>query len=450
MNVDKSQKGIGSILKSVTKDHIRFLVFLAITIILTRYLMDIIVRAWKTELMIQIGNIIKTVDPSGTSIFINIVIGFYVGSLIFISMDRYKRIQAVILFVGIFIVIDYISYNIAIIWSATYIGLGILIGGLLATSGNIEKIKSGELGHVAKNVSMASMLYIIIAFLILYAASPYQPNNNLIKDSIVVLAFSYFFGEVMNYKVKGPSILVLGPASSGKTVFLAGCYLRMLNIAEIPTMANDDLLDLIDELAKGVWPDRTRKISKYQFRFETGKIFPKETLLRTIDYPGVYLDSILDYMYSKKDTKKMNEEEKNYLVAAREVTNADRLIFIIDGEKYPKFEDMGTIFYTKIIAKLREHKQKAKIYIIVTKSDLFREDFPNYEEDYYGFKRFIQDKFSQNIYFRQLINAASNVAFYPVFYYTKKVDGQYVPLRDENKNVYIFGFDRFMDSLTID
>ena len=83
-------------------------------------------------------------------------------------------------------------------------------------------------------------------------------------------------------------------------------------------------------------------------------------------------------------------------------------------------------------------------------SDLFREDFPNYEEDYYGFKRFIEDRFSQNMYFRQLINAASNVTFYPVFYYTKKVNGEYIPLRDENKNVYIFGFDKFMDSLTID
>jgi len=220
--------------------------------------------------------------------------------------------------------------------------------------------------------------------------------------------------------------------------------------AEIPAMANDDLVDLVDELAKGVWPGRTRKISKYQFRFETGKVFPKETVLRTIDYPGVYLKDILDYMFSNRDIKKMNEEEQNFLIAAKEVTNADRLIFIIDGEKYPKFEEMGTIYYTKIMTKLFEHKKKAKIYIIVTKSDLFREYYPNYEEDYEGFKKFIEDKFSQNIYFRQLINSSTNVTFYPVFYYTKKVNGQYIPLRDDNNNVYIFGFDKFMDSLTTD
>ncbi len=441
---------VGKYVGKIQKDHIQFLVFLVITIILTRYLMDIIVRAWKTELMAQVSSIIKTVDPSGTSIFINIIIGFYVGSLIFITMDRYKRIQAAILFIGIFIVVQYLSNNIIIIWNMIYIGLGVLIGGLLATSGNIEKIRNADFGRATKNVSIASMLYIIIAFFILYVASPYQSSNNFIKDAVVILAFSYFFGEVMNYKAKGPKILVLGPASSGKTVFLAGCYLRMLTIAEIPAMANDDLVDLVDELAKGTWPDRTRKISKYQFRFETGKIFPKETLLRTIDYPGVYLENILDYMYSKKDINKMNEEEKNFLIAAKEVTNADRLIFIIDGEKYPKFEDMGTIYYTKIITKLFEHKKKVKIYIIVTKSDLFREYYPNYEEDYYGFKRFIEDKFSQNMYFRQLINSSPNVTFYPVFYYTKKVGGEYIPLRDENNNVYIFGFDKFMDSLTVD
>lgn len=441
---------VGKYVGKIQKDHIQFLIFLAITIILTRYLMDIIVRAWKTELMTHISSIIKTVDPSGTSIFINIIIGFYIGSLIFIAMDRYKRIQAVILFIGIFIVFQYLSNNIVIIWNVIYIGLGVLLGGFLATSGDIEKVRSNDLGRATKNVSTASMLYIIIAFFILYVASPYQQSNNFIKDAVVILAFSYFFGEVMNYKAKGPKILVLGPQSSGKTVFLAGCYLRMLAIAEIPAMANDDLVDLVDELAKGIWPGRTRKISKYQFRFETGKIFPKETVLRTIDYPGVYLKDILDYMYSKRDIKKMNEEEQNFLTAAREVVNADKLIFIIDGEKYPKFEDMGTVYYTKIMAKLFEHRKKVKIYIIVTKSDLFREYYPNYEEDYYGFKQFIEDKFSQNIYFRQLINSATNVTFYPVFYYTKKVNGELIPLRDENNNVYIFGFDKFMDSLTTD
>jgi signal recognition particle receptor subunit beta len=439
---------VGKYIGKIQKDHIQFLVFLAITIILTKYLMDIIIRAWKTDWMIQVGNAIKTVDPSGTSIFINIIIGFYIGSLIFISMDRYKRIQALILFIGIFIVFNYLSEHISIKWNVIYIGLGILIGSFLATYGDIEKVRARDLGRATKNVSIASMLYIIIAFFILYVISPYQSNINFVKDAVVILAFSYFFGEVMNYKAKGPKILVLGPASSGKTAFLAGCYLRILSIAEIPAMANDDLVDLIDELAKGVWPDRTRKISKYQFRFETGKIFPKETLLRTIDYPGIYLENILDFMYTKKDVNKMNTEEKNFLFAAKEVTNADRLIFIIDGEKYPRFEEMGTIYYTKIIAKMFEHKKKVKIYIIVTKSDLFREYYPNYEEDYEGFKNFIENKFSQNMYFKQLINSSPDVTFYPVFYYTKKVNGEHIPLRDENNNVYIFGFDKFMDSLT--
>ena len=60
---------------------------------LTPLLMDIIARSWNTELMKDISNIIRVIDPSGISIFITFVIGFYIGSAILLFLDRKKRMQ---------------------------------------------------------------------------------------------------------------------------------------------------------------------------------------------------------------------------------------------------------------------------------------------------------------------------------------------------------------------
>lgn len=435
---------------NLSKEHIKFLIFLTIAIILTSFLMDIISRSWHTELMKTISGAIKFIYPDGVSALINIAIGFYVGSLLLLFLDRYKRIQAIIISIGIFIITNYISKNFDVNWNILYIGLGALIGVVLGSNlgKDFKKIGRKEFGNAARNVSMISIFYIIVAFLVIHIIS--EDIGSFVIDAIVVLSFSYFFGEVMNYRTQGPKIFVLGPAASGKTLFLAGCYMRMLDIAEIPVRASNDLLDLTDELHKVTWPSRTGGISKYQFTFEVGKIFPRETTLRTIDYPGVYLEDILSYMYSKKDIKKMDDVEKKYVMAAKEVINADKLIFIVDGAKYPRFEDMGIIHYTKIVTRLHENGKYIKPYIVVTKSDLFKEEYPDFESNYDGFRKFIEEKFSQNIYIRQLLIESQSTTFYPVFYHTKKIDDEYIPLRDDNRNVYIFGFDKFMDSLVED
>lgn len=435
----------------LNKDYIKFIIFLVTVIILTSFLMDIISRSWNTELMDNISNVIKSIDPNGTSILINIVAGLYIGSIILLFIDRYKRIQALFLTIGIFIMFSYMSKKFATEWSIAYIVIGVAIGIVLGGNVLSESLKIGrEFRKAANNISIFSIFYVVTSFLIIYA-SPDQDNSSFIRDSIVILMFSYFFGKLMNYEAIGPKIFVLGPASSGKTLFLAGCYLRCLNIAEIPAKPSRDLLHLIDELHKGevAWPERTGEIHEYEFVYETGTIFPRITTLRTIDYPGVFLENLSEYIFTKKDVKKMGEGEKKYLTAAQEIIEADKLIFIIDGAKYPNFGDMGIIHYVEIIEKLSGNGRKIKPYIVVTKSDLLMEEYGN-REDYEGFKKFIEYRFTQNIYLKQLLNEASKVAFYPVFYYTKKMDSDYIPMRDENSNVYTFGFDKFMDHLSDD
>ena len=435
----------------LSRDHIKFLVFLVTVVILTPFLMDTIARSWNTELMDQASDAIRSIDPNGISILINIATGFYVGSIILLFIDRYKKIQAILLSIGIFLMFGYMSDSFGISWDIIYMVIGIAIGIVLG-SNIISDLNADikEYRRAANNVSIFSVAYAILSFLILYA-SPDQDNSNFIKDALTILAFTYFFAKLMNYDAQGPKIFVLGPANAGKTMFLAGCYLRALNITEIPARPSRALLQLIRELHQRdiPWPERTPGIVEYRFSYETGVLFPRKTTMRTIDYPGVYLENLSEYMYTNKDIKKMNDVDKRYLNAAQEITNADSLIFVIDGAKYPRFEDMGITYYIEIIDKLHANRKNIKPYIIVTKSDLFMEEYGN-KEDYAGFKKFIEKKFSQNIFLKNLLIEASNATFYPVFYYTKRVNEEYIPMRDENGNVYTFGFDKFMDNLSED
>ncbi len=437
----------------IDKDYVKFFIIFGIVTILTPFLMDIIVRSWKTDLMKQLADGIKSIDPSGTSILFSIAVGFYIGSIFLLYLDIYKRVQAISLSIGLFSITSYISKLFIINYNFIFIILGIFIGGL---SGNRFKFTyRKEIKQAAANISIISVIYVVISYIIFYLST--ADSGNFIKDSVVVLIFSYFFGEVMNYKAKGSKIFVLGPAQSGKTLFIAGCYMRALEIAKGPVKPSPDLLELIDQMHKEeiIWPRRTQEISKYQFIYDIGGLFPKEMMLRTLDYPGPFIEKIYKYMYIKRSSKKGEndkkyEEEIKYETVAKEITKSDKLIFIVDGSKYPNFADMGITQYVKILGKLQENGRNVKPYIVVTKSDFFTREYPNYENDYEGFKEFIESRISNSIFIKELLNEAS-ASIYPVFYYTKKVNGggneNYIPLRDENKNVYTYGFDKFMDDL---
>ena len=434
------------------KDYIKFIAFLAIVIILTPFLMDILSRSWHTELMKSISGTIKSIDPDGVSILINIVAGFYIGSIMLLFIDRYKKVQAILLSIGMYITFSYMSGTFDTNWNIIYIGIGIAIGIVLGSNLRFDE-KEKEFKKAANSLSLFSIFYAASSFLIIYL-SPDQDNSNFFKDAFTVLIFAFFFGKLMNYDPEGPKIFVLGPAKSGKTMFFAGCYLRALSITEIRANPSTDLLYAIDQIHRGEvpWPERTGMIQEYQFTYEVGTLFPRKTTLRTVDYPGVFLENIPEFLYiekgiNKKDINKMNEEEKRYTRVAQEVADADRFIFIIDGAKYPNFGDMGIIHYIEIISKLNDNGKKIKPYIVVTKSDLFVEEHGN-REDYEGFKKFIEKKFSHNIYLKQLLIEASGASFYPVFYHTTMANGEHIPMRDDNGNVYTYGFDKFIDSLS--
>ena len=445
------------------KDFRKFIIYLPIVAIFTYLSMDIISRSWNTGIMEQSANTIRNMSQSGISFLTNFVIGFFISSIILMYTDRRKKVQAIILSVGLISIIVYMIIKFSTDWNWIYILLGGVLG--VIAGGGIKK----DIIHkqATNNVCIASILYIVISYLNIYIIQNQPPIEDFLKDSVVILGFSYFFGMMMNYKGKNMRIFVLGPGRSGKSVFMVGCYKAILNKAESPTRPNSNLLNAYNQLHKmrtdltelttsttsrdtsrdGVesdyWLGITEETKDYEFTCEAGKLFPKEILFRTIDYSGAFLKNLPDAMY-KIILEDMDILTKKYIEVANEITASDKLIFILDGRKYPIFDEI--IHYIDIINKLYKKGKKFEPYIVVTKSDIFMEEFR--KREYLEFKKFVEDKFSNNDYIRMLFIETSIKSLYPVFYDTEKdASGILRPLRDRDGKLFVFGFDEFMDIL---
>lgn len=411
-------------------------------------LMDILFRSWKTGFMKETAGTIRGFDPLIISFSINFLIGFYLGSTYLLYRDRKKRIQAILLSIGIILIYnytkDFIEYTIIII------AIGALVGFILG--GGIKKKKFKEYRKAANNIGTISTIYILISFLNLYFLYPVI-DINLVFDSIILLSFAFLFKEVMNYTGKSPKIMILGPKRSGKTLFLLGCYMRALSEAEEtgnPIYASDDLSHLYQLLSMPniTWGESTLDIKNYNFNYEIGNIFPKNIIIETMDFPGVSLENITTYMF--ENVKNLQETEKNAPIVAKEVTKSDKLIFVLDSGQYPSGE-MGIIHYLDIINKMHKKGKTVDSYIVVTKSDIFREESilkGRNPDDYEQFKNFIEEKFSRIMQLRQLLTV-SDRNFYPVYYYTKKIDvfPYYIPERDKDGNLHTFGFKEFLEDI---
>ncbi len=233
---------------------------------------------------------------------------------------------------------------------------------------------------------------------------------------------------------------VLAGPSAGKTMFLIGLYLKALDLTKGRVSPNNYIVDLVHELYSD-WSLRGGYIHNYQFTCGT---WIKKTTLKTVNYPGVHLEYIAKYLNIK--TVSNNMFEKSMITVALEVLEADKLVFIIDGGKYPNFIGMGIDYYLNIFSRRLDRKRKVKCYMVVTKCDLFIDEYKDYE-NYDGFREFIKKKFSEDTYIRELAHA-SDASFYPVFYSPIQTgNGIHSPVPDKDGHVLTFGFDKILTEL---
>lgn len=477
------------------RDVIIFIFLLMVILGLATPLMDMMTRSWKTESMGQISGAIRDIDPNGVSAIMAFTIGFYIISSILLFKDRYKKVQGAILLAGIFIVFIYIYTKFDIDWTIMHIVyalIGIAVGLFVGKVQDVNKKDDVTFEHVAKNVGIVSVIYIVIIYLNVHLLSNDQ-NIYFIKDTIVSLAFALVFNMMMNYEVKGPEIFILGPKASGKTLLLVGCYMAaqndkraykphtnlskayteliskskteeeiMLRKAKYDSEKSSETMTKFvetiekEKLTGKEWLSQTLYPTEYDFIYIGGSIFPKKVMFRTMDHPGPWLQYFSNYLVTGNIHPDVDEEEFKKVID--QIMKTDKLIFVIDYDRNPNFIEVAD--YVTIITNLRElHETRkdgkgVKSYIVVTKSDILRDIFVETKgrppENYDIFKEFVDPEIVHNQFIEMLQANTFDAPIYPVFYFTRiDITGKRVPIRDERTlKIYTYGFDILTNDLS--
>lgn len=458
----------------------KFFIFLFLFIGLSIRLMNMISSSWNTKLMGSISASIRAIDSSGISMFIAFMIGFYAGSAILLWNDKKKKAQSLILFGGVISIFIYMVTYFNVGWNIIYIIAGIALSLILGGVRSINSLTyTPKSQNVVINVGIFSIVYLLTSLVILYVSTDLKITNFFIDAASIVL-FAFIFGQLMSYEMKDSKIFILGPKRSGKTQFIIGCFLSIEQRATTPIVRNDTMIELVEKFKTpnkdtGIyeWTPRTTQtdMKEYYFTFESNLIFPKQTTMKLTDYPGSHLehiplgiDKILNPNNPEIDDKinKIKDINFDYVKeTAKNVLAADTLVFIIDSDRCPNFNEMEIGNYDKIISRLIKQGKQFNALIVVTKCDIWQEEFKKSHEQ--SFRKYITEKFSKNKSVKQLKTKCSCEDFYPVYFYTTTVKDiitgatiingdtlkpERIPLFDDYGNPNNYGFNELMNVLT--
>ena len=455
------------------KDLIKFFTYLLVLFALCPSLIKILNQPWNISngTMRQIASYIWTVESSGVSMLVYTILGLYTGLIILLFVDESKRFQAIILS----LIMCSIFFNIAlgnlfpnVSWTnfVPWASVGLLTGFMIGGGRDIFRgIK--EFRGAARSVAILSSAIIIFVaytyYFDVYTIDELSLNFvKMIQDVVVSFAFIVFFTGFIKYESTKPKIFILGPAKSGKTLLLIGLYLKALeSMKNHPINPSRALLEKVNEFSNPKdpdypWPDATENSDIYSFEYRSGLLFPINTIFSTIDYPGYFLNKISKYILGE-----VNSDDKIKSLT-HQIMGTDKLMLLIDSEKYPHFNDMDILSYVEILKSLNKKKRYLDVRIVITKCDIFKDEFSKMKgeslstEHYEEFRDFIMNKFISNTSIRLLQSQTFNATIYPIYYSTNVVEKndygeeKRVPLRDSENNLIgiTFGFDKLINDLT--
>lgn len=289
------------------------------------FIIDMLARAWMewgfTRHVLQ-----GTVNAFELDVntFYWMLTGLFVGLLFIPILDTYRRIQGVILWVGV------------IIGSVVLLEYGVGIGPLLeyrTTEGIIVFVLFSVLGAAAAGVRPDDLKFgtirrydngvrLLFGTVLVFVTFGFL-ESTLIYDSPVISTSSgiemtdwqYYgvngdhlifdltattfgllaFRKFTQYR-SSAKMLLIGPQRSGKSAAFGGLHLAVTDTID-PTAdlkSNLKVRGLKDKIEQGQFPPHTAAGESYllKINFHLGGLFPQDAKLNTIDYSGELLDQI--------------------------------------------------------------------------------------------------------------------------------------------------------------
>lgn len=418
-------------------------------------------------------------EPISVAIF-----GLFVGLLILMTIDPKKRIQAVLLWIGLAISLLGLQArglflpNVSFVASFPWLVGGIAAGLILGGGRDLFKVHTAQAFEFRR--ASQALFYLLAAFIVvgileLHVRYPdllnvtsetvelqqiQSPTVGLNDDGLVRnLAFSGLFLVVVRRFVQydaEKNFFILGPRASGKSLFLIGAYLEALDWSaqddsDTPLRPTEDLMSMIEALDQNnsewiVEATGRGELKELGFQYVHGSVFPTNVTLSGVDYAGEYLSRLPDAI-----TGAVPEEDLDTTTQRLRdgVDEADTLMFVVDVERFVDNQPLEISEYFSIL----QATNGKDVMVIATKADHLAEEFEQeqglephlYFEE---FKQYVNTRLRESENVNSLITETSGAEIHPVYYQTTvDENGNRVPMRDSSGSVTTVGFDELLDEV---
>jgi len=410
--------------------------------------------------------------------------GVFIGLLILMSIDRKKRVQAVLLWIGVLVSLVVITsqglgpgLGDALASSVWFIGgliVGLLVGGGTKLL-NFETLRLLEFRRASEGVYVLLFLVTALTFLELHIVYPSIFNvgadgvgvrtidslsfginqDGLVQNVVTTGLFLFVVNRFIQYDAD-KDFFIIGPKASGKSLFLAGAFQEANQRAKTtdnatPLNPSQDLMEMMDEFDRQqsgwmIGATGRGELNDLRFQFVHGSVFPTNITLAGADYAGEYLERLPDALSGAIEEEDMDTT----LERLREgVSRADTLVIIVDCERFVNNEPLEISPYFSILQAAGDKNA----LLVATKADHLAEEFEEENQlephQYYEeFTDYVNQRLRQNQNINGLVTQVGDARIHPVYYQTKVDEqGNIVPMRDQQGNALTVGFESLLERL---
>ncbi|MFB6197377.1 MAG: hypothetical protein ABEI52_03780 [Halobacteriaceae archaeon] len=433
-------------------------------------------------------------------------LGLYFGFLTIFLLDVKKRVQGALLLIGTIMGLGVLAYqgvlfpNVDLGYRPNIAAFVILY--LSALVLDIDKLFSISLSESSltdfrtanddipefRNAARGLFTVLLVGIL-LTLAQVWLADTFRAFDPIVSLAGIYLLYSFIQYEVKSDYML-LGPGKSGKSMAMLGMALVLYDFDDVQPDPNPYLQRAIersgDPQNEDEWPfEQTEGLQETSFQMLVGNVFPKRMRLIAYDYPGQLLPtisrrveemssgSIARYVPflegSSSSSPRVNTdggtapEAMRAEIIAQNVIDSDILMVVIDCERLVHPEEfgnesgaaspdggdrpLGIEYYKPILNSI----DPDRVILAATKADVLIHDqslpveTPEQAGGYDQFKQQVEGLLDQRYDIQELKQQLEQPNIHPVFYKTRRVNGEYVPIRDQSNNLIPVGYRELID-----
>lgn len=451
------------------------------------------------------ANVLQVGRAHALQMFTMGALGLYFGFLTIFVLDIKKRVQGALLLLGTVIglvvltlqgrllaVIDF-GYlpNLLALVVCYAVGLAFDVDRLLSISLERSSLRDPrtEAGEIPEFRNAARGLFAILALvLVVSLVQTVLAGTFVLVDVAATAVGIYLLYSFIQYEVESDYML-LGPGKSGKSMAMLGMALTIYDFDDVQPDPNPYLQRAIERTGDPQygddWPfEQTEGLQETSFQLLVGDMFPRRMRLVAFDYPGQLLPEIAERVRELAGTSLLDDlpfvggsdagraglETDGGAVTdtgdvvttvASNVVEADTLMIVIDCERLvnprsfeggnPSSGDrdrsLGIEYYKPIL----QNVDVERTIIVATKADVLvhddslQVDPPDHAGGFERFKRQVNAVLDDRYDVTELKQQLGQSEVQPVFYETRKVDGEYVPLRDDANNLIPVGYGQLID-----